>query len=641
MLDIMRHEKHKKIVHWILLLCLTLTMAVFFVPGIGIGTDTATSWAAKIDGETIPMQEYLDTYRRVRERLRQTKRDKEVNAFLPQMVLQDLRAGKIRESLAKRFGIEVTAAEVEQGIQSFQSNGQFVFQYQGRFVGKEYYKAMLHQSKLTPAEFEEGIYHQLLEKKLRDILTDHLDATITDHDLREEFSHTNQKTQVDYVLLKKADYKKRVKPTEADLKSYFEAHPDLYRIEEKRRAQFLVIPNSQFASDITVSDQEITSEWNKMPHYPTVTAQHILFAIPNEEKDAEVKAKAEEVLQRAKKGENFFDLAKKYSEDKQSADKGGLLPAFPKVGIRGKEFDNAAFSLKPQEISGLVRSEKGYHIIKVLDREEPKLNTEKRTELTATIKAKKAHASAKQKADEAILILQKQKDFNQAIGSLGIKASIKEVPPITKADLPSDLGISQPMRDALFEMKEINSIGKPVESNDGYAIPKLTEIQAARPGDLAAFRKKVEQDFSDIKSKDLLQADAIKLSEEAKKLGSLEKAAKGMGQTVKKSQEFALEGTPDPDIGTSLNKAAFALELGGISTPQTVYENMAVFQVKSRTPIDELEFQKKKEELRNKLADSLKDPYFQDYFQKAGEELEKKGKIRENPKAFEMAARIN
>jgi hypothetical protein len=194
------------------------------------------------------------------------------------------------------------------------------------------------------------------------------------------------------------------------------------------------------------------------------------------------------------------------------------------------------------------------------------------------------------------------------------------------------------MQDEVFGLKELNSIGKAVEIPMGYAVPKLIEVQLPKPGEFAAARNPVEKDYVDFKSKELTQVEAKKLSEEAGKQGSMEKIAKGMGLTVKKSQEFTMSGTPDPEIGpnTPFNKVAFNLAVGGVSTPQPLLNNMVVLQVKSRSPFDEAAFQKEKAALRKQLLQSIQDPYFQDYVQRIKEELEKAGKIRINPKALEQ-----
>jgi peptidyl-prolyl cis-trans isomerase D len=633
MLDIMRRKKRLKAILWVVIFSLALGMLLFFVPGINVGNVATDTSAATVDGQAIPLKEFSKAYRRFVDRYTnngQNSIDPETLKAMgvSRQVLDNLISFRVMEAMAKRLGIKVTPEEVRKTIESFP-----YFQDQGKFIGIERYKATLAANKYTVADFEDDVYRSELTKKLRQVITDSLD--VSDRELREEFSKENQKTTIDYVLLKKDDFKKRLKPSEAELRSYFDGHKETYRIKEKRKIQYLLIPVNQIRASMQVSEQEIKNEWERNPHEETAEAAHILFRVPDPSKDAEIKAKAETILKRARAGEDFAALAKKYSEDTGSASQGGHLGPFPR-GQMVKEFSDAAFSLKPNEISELVHTQFGYHIIKGLGVQTPILELNRPSLITA-IQLKKAQDVAKQKADEAATLAEKQKDLNLISAKLGIPSEIKETSLFGMDNDPFEIGISQAMRDEAFKLKELNSTGKAMEHPMGFAIPKLVEVQLPKPGDFNASRTQVEKDYIESRAKELTQADAKKLSEEAGKLGSLEKAAKAMGLSVKTSQEFNISGTPDPEIGTSasFNQTVFELNPGSISAPQPLLDNSVVFQVKSRSPFDESAFQKAKPDLRKKLLQSIQDPYFQDYVRRITDQLEKAGKIRINPRALE------
>jgi len=478
-----------------------------------------------------------------------------------------------------------------------------------------------------------------LAKKVTGIIADSLN--VSEGEVRDEFSRANQTAQVDYIVLKKEDFKKRIKPTEAELQAYFDGHKDTYKIKEKRRIEYLLVPTSQILTTIKVSEDEILQEWDQRPHEETVEAAHILFKVDNPAKDAEVKAKAEEVLKRAKAGEDFAALAKKYSEDTSNAGQGGYLGPFQR-GQMVKEFEDAAFSLKPGEISGLVRTEDyGYHIIKVLRHETPTVELN-RSSLLSTVQLRKAQESARLKAEEAVKLTAKQKDLNPIAKELGIAGEVKETGLFTKEDNPFAIGISQPLRDEAFELKEINSIGKAVEHPLGYAVPKLLEVQLPKPGEFSSSRSQVEKDFIENKAQELMLAEAKKLSEDARKQGSLEKAAKAMGLSVKTSQQFKSDGTAGPDIGSNaaFNTAAFDLAPGKVSDPIPQFDKVSVLQVKSHSPFDESAYLKEKPTLRMRLLQQKQEPYFQEYLRNVTEELEKAGKIRINPNALLQAEKL-
>ena len=635
MLDIMRRKKRLKIILWLVIFSLALGMLLFFIPGMNMGMVATDNSAASVDGQVIPMQEFAEAYRRVVRNYTnggKNRVDPEMlkTIGLPKQVLDSLVTEKVIQRTAKNLGIDVTADEVRQAVETYP-----YFQDQGKFIGIERYKALLASNDISVPDFEQDVRNEQLVKKVREVITDSM--SVSDRELRDEFARTNQQTVVEYVLFKKDDFKKQVKPTEAELRAYFDGHKDSYKVKEKRRIQYLLVPASKIISTVKVTEPEILAAWNQRSHEEIVEAAHILFRIPDPSKEAEVKAKAESVLKQVKAGRDFAALAKKYSEDTGSAAHGGVLGPIRRGQMGTKEFEDAAFSLKAGETSDLVRSAAGYHIIKVLSRVTPTLASS-RDSIIAEIQSKKAMEIAKQAAEQAATMAQKQKDLSLVAKSLGVAAEIKETPPFEKDDNPFELGISQAMRDMAFELKEINSVGNAVEHTIGYAVPKLLEVQMPRPGDFAEFRSQVEKDFIESKAKELLQADAKKLSEEAGKQGNLEKAAKGMGLAVKTSQPFSISGTPDSEIGANptFTQAAFDLAQGGVSSPIPLLDNEAVMQVKSRSSFDDAAFLKQKASLKDKLLEANQDPYFQDYIRKATEELEKAGKVRVNPKALEQ-----
>jgi len=633
MLDIMRRKKRLKVILWLVIFSLALGMLLFFVPGVNIGSVARDTSAATVDGEEIPINEYAAAYRRMEKKYNtQTKNRNDPETLkamgLPKQVLDELISAKVLESIAERFGVRVSEDEVRRAIETYP-----YFQDQGKFIGIDRYKAVLTSSDISIEEFENSMRQGPLLKKVRAIVPAALD--ISEQELREEGARPNQQTTVYYALLKKDDFIKRVKPTEAELQAYFNAHAASYQVKEMRRAQYLQIPISSVLPLVNVTEQEIAQEWNQTSHEEIVEAAHILFRIEDPAKEAEVRAKADAVLKKAKSGADFAELARKNSQDPGSANSGGYLGRVQR-GQMVKEFEDALFALKPGETSDLVKTQFGYHIIRSLKRETPTLES-MRGDLTASVQLKKARELAKQKAEEAFQMAKKNGDLNQAAKGMQNLAEVRDTGLLQKDDVSTEASISPELRDAIFAMKEINSVGDPIEHQLGYIIPKLIEVQMPKPGTFAQFRSQVEKDYIDSKAKELVQAEAKKLSEMAQKQGSLEKTAKELGLSVKTSQPFTLSGTPDSEIGSNptFNKAAFDLQPGSVSEPLQLLDNETVLQVKSRSPFDEAAFQAQKTSLKTQLLQSSQDAFFQDYVRRVTEDLEKAGKIRINAKVLD------
>ncbi len=636
MLDLMRRKKRLKLVLWLVIISLGMGMLLLFVPGQNVGIQGFDNSAASVAGETISLKELNDAYQRIVQNYSNQGRNRIDPEMMKRMgvdrqALNSLIQTKVIAYTAKRLGLGVTTKEVQEAIEANPN-----LRDRNGFIGLEAYKAVLAANRIDMEQFEEGVRSMLLTRKVMSLLTDSL--TVPESQLREAFSRMNEEEQVQYVLFDKEAAKKRVTPTEAELLTYFNANKDKYHIKEQRRVQYLLLPIADVASTIKVSDQEIDEAWAKADHQETVTASHILFKVDDPSKDAEVKAKSEEILKRAKAGEDFAELAKKYSQDEASAAQGGNLGPFPR-GQMDKAFEDAAFSLKPGEISNLVRSVYGYHIIKVQSHDIPSKEAS-RPSLIRDIQVEKATDIVKTKAEEAQKLAQTQKELPAISKALDIPSQIKETGFLNQSADAFANGVSQEFLDEIFQLKEINAIGKAVQVPAGYAIPKLLQIELPKPAEFKSSLDAVRKDYIDSKATELVLAQAKKVAEEAKKLGDLAKAAQKEGVAVKTSSSFKRDGTPDKELGSApeFNTAAFNLPVGGISDAITIGggKQVAVLQVRSKSPFNEAEYAKQKATLRDQSLNMVREAYFEDYIGCVTDSLQKAGKIRVNKQALDQ-----
>jgi peptidyl-prolyl cis-trans isomerase D len=638
MLDIMRRQKRLKTILWAVIISLSLGMLLLFIPS-GTGTGVSENIAATVDGSEISMQDLSSIYGRLVKTYSadgKNKTDPQTlkSLGLGQQALNTLIGYRMVDYVGKQLGLSVSPEEVSQSIERHTS-----LQNNGAFIGIEQYKALLAANNITVSEFEEGQRIVLLSQKIRNVISDAID--VPEADLREEFIKTNVDAQVDFVVLTKANFKLSSQPSETELRTYFEANKEKYNIKEQRNAQYLLLYPGDIAKTLEVTDKEVEDEWKKQERKENVSASHILFEVPKDStpaKEAEIKAKAEAVLKRAKAGEDFASLAKKYSDDTGSKDQGGALGAFTRDTMV-KEFADAAFALKVGDISGLVRTEYGYHIIKVTGHETPTLEAN-RVKTIQSLKLDKAFSIAKQKAAEAEQLTATQKDLQEIAKALKVPTQIKDTGFIDQDTDPYTYGISKDLRDAIFQLKEVGAVGKATYHPAGYAIPKLLETKLPKPTDFNEARERVLKDYVSMKESELMKAGANELAKEASSLGDLAKAAQKQKLTVKTSKSFKMGAAPDPDLGVNseVEKASFNLSIGAVSDPITLSkdEKMVILQVKSRTPIDERAYSKEKESIRERLLEQKQNLYIEEYLRRVTQDLEKAGKIRINSKALDQ-----
>jgi peptidyl-prolyl cis-trans isomerase D len=640
MLDIMRRKKRLKIILWLVIISLSMGMLLLFVPG-GTGTGVAENNAATVNGVPISIQDLATLYRRlvtVYSAGGKNKTDAQTLKALglDQQAMNTLIGYRVVDYVAKQLGVEVTPDEVREAVEHTAN-----LQYNGAFIGLEQYKALLAANNITVSEFEESQRMALLSLKIRDVITDAI--VIPEADLREDFAKSNVEAQVDFVVLKKENFKLTSQPSDTELKAYFDANKEKYNIREQRRAQYLLLSLENMAPTVEITDKEVQDEWNRQDRKETVAASHILFEVPKDTtpaKEAEIKAKAEAVLKKAKAGEDFAKLAKEYSDDTGSKDQGGNLGAISRDSVV-KEFADAAFSLKVGEISGLVRTSYGYHIIKVAGREVPSLEAS-RAEIKRSLELDKASAIAKQKAAEAEKLAATQKDLQEIAKALKVPTEIKDTGFFERDSDPYASGISKDLRDEIFKLKEIGAIGKDSYHPQGHAIPKLLEIKLPKPTEFNEVREKVLKDYVSMKQSELMMAGAKELAKSASALKNLAETAKNEKLVVKTSTNFKMGAAPDPDLGinSAVEDATFSLPVGSVSDPITLTkdEKVVVLQVKLRTPFDENAYAKEKESIRKRLAEQEQELYMEEYIRRVTQDLQKAGKIRVNSKALDQLA---
>jgi len=241
----------------------------------------------------------------------------------------------------------------------------------------EAYKALLKNNGLEPAQFDARVRNELLLRQNEQAFGRSAFATqaVTDTTLNAFF----QRREVQLVYYKPADYLAKVKPTDAEIQSYYDANKGQFQSPESADIEYVVLNLEAVKNSLTVNEADLKTYYEqnaqRLAGKEERKASHILIAVA---KDAapdvreKAKAAAQALLVKARaKPDSFGDLARKNSQDSASATQGGDLGYFSK-GSMVKQFEDAVFALKKGEISEVVESDFGYHIIKLADVKEPK-----------------------------------------------------------------------------------------------------------------------------------------------------------------------------------------------------------------------------------------------------------------------------
>jgi len=360
---------HQRLMQFLLLLLIIPSFALVGLQSYSSFGDGANT-VAKVAGQPITQQEWDAALRQQMDRMRQAFGDR----FDPKMVeTPQAKQGVLDNLIAQRVLVATVGSEhlsvSDQSLQQAIMGVQELHGADGKF-DNERYKALLAAQGMTPTMYEARLRQDMAMQQLNGAVQT---TAFTPKTVATRLSDINdQERDVQELLFKTADYAAQVKVTDAMLQDYYAKNAKEFEIPEQIKADYVVLDSAAVAAQVTVSDADIKSYYdNNLSRYTTPEerrASHILVSVKKDAPAAELaaaKAKAEGLLAQVRKNPaDFAKVAKANSQDTASAEMGGDLGYFG-PGMMVKPFEDAAGKLKQGEISDLVQSDFGYHIIEV------------------------------------------------------------------------------------------------------------------------------------------------------------------------------------------------------------------------------------------------------------------------------------
>jgi len=622
MLDRMR--RHKNWLKWSLAIVVVSFVLLYIPSFMRDGAQGAASNAvvADVEGREITAAQFRRMYQQQMQAYRQSYGANVDDKLLKQLgidqrIVQQMIQEEASLAEASRLGIKASDAEVRERILSLPA-----FQENGQFIGDQRYRQLLRMQTppMRPDEFEDQVRRSIAVEKLQAALTGWM--TVSDSDVVREFTKRNEKIKVQVANFPADKFREGVVATDADVARQFEGHKESYRIPEKRKVRYVTIDQEALRQRATVTGQQIERAYNdNIRQYSTpeqVRASHILLKTEGKD-DATVKKQAEELLAKIKAGANFEELARKNSQDEGSAVKGGDLDFFNK-GQMVPEFDKAAFSMQPGQLSDLVKSTFGYHIIKVTDKKAASTKTlaQVRPQIEDQLKYEQAQTAAKKLADQVAGELKKPSDFDPVARARGLHSG--ESGMFLPDEPVAGIGMAPSVTQQAFQMKQ-GEVSEPLRTPQGYAFITVTGKQDPYIPKLDEVKTKVRDDVVKQKAIDAARQKASSITA-ALKGGHFEQAAKGAGLDVK-TTDLIGRGAPMGDAGVSpaLDAAAFALPAGAVSDPVVTENGAAVVKVVERKDVAPDELAKQKDTLRTELLSERKNKFFGAYMTKARQRM--------------------
>ncbi|MGE5488077.1 MAG: peptidylprolyl isomerase, partial [bacterium] len=473
----------------------------------------------------------------------------------------------------------------------------------GEFAGKQAYETVLAQQNTTIPEFEANLRNQILMSRLQNLVAE--GVVVSPAEIEREYRRRNEKVKLEYVALSLDKVRASVTVTPDEVRSHFEANKAQYTIPEKRTLEVIIADQAKIAERINLTDEALRRAYQENQDQfrvpDRVLARHILLTTTGKPADEipAIQARAEDILKQLKAGADFGKLASQYSQDPGSASQGGDLGWIVK-GQTVQAFENTAFSLNPGELSNVVKTEYGFHIIQVLNKEQAHMKSfeEVKGQLATELKTQQAVETVQRLADQARDELARTPRQSAEIAAkLGLQQiRLDKVGPTAPFEL---FGLSPEIWEAAAVVNAGGVTPVVQVGPEKLAVAAVTEVVPSRPAELAEVEDQIRKQLSDQKAAALLDERAKQAFEQARSAGDLKSVAQSMGLEIKTTQEFTRMGAADGIGSASLLAEAFERPTGTVFGPVAVQDQRFIIKIAGKTPADMSQLESQREMIRS------------------------------------------
>ena len=642
MLKVMRESFHH--LKWILLAVVAAFIIGFVFIDMGLGgasnrQQTERAYAARVNGSTISYRDYQRALYFTTENYKRMYGDRFNDEMAQAMgiskqVLDTLVDQRLLLQEAERLHLDATQEEVRRKILQIPT-----LNPDGKFVGNELYTRFVQQIGFdNAADFEDDLARQITIDKMESALTD--SVVVSPKAAEAEYRRLSENAKIRYVLYPSEREQAFITVTPADAQAYYNANKSKYMHGEQREMRYLIADYLKIRQGVHPTDQQLRDRYEahkaefKTP--PSAHAVHILIKLdkdPTPEADAAAKVKADALAAQLKGGADFATLAKANSADPGSAAKGGDLGWFNQ-GQMVPEFDQMVFSAPLNSIN-VVRSQFGYHVIKVLERkgESTKTFDEMKIQLTNDYTDEITKSQAREQIAKVMQQVRDVKpktadEFSKLANEIVVSNDTKW---FQKNEAIPGLGYNNVLSQWLFQAKP-NDFGEVIGTSRGPAIPFLAGV---RPAATSPFEDVREKATADARSEKAIESAKQKLQAAMAGAPTVDAIAAKLGLPAADTTVRRQGGATGIQGDTStLMDSAMAANPGEVKGPVVAGTGAIAFQVLEQKKVSPTEAAENRQayidQLRQQEARSLRQSLLQ--------RLRKAAKIDVNDKLINTSA---
>ncbi len=614
MLYTMRH-KVKAYILWLIIAAFVGTIFVGWGIGSGRFSQDGKSWIARVGEATISVEEYRRELMQMQTQYRDLPAELLQTLNLKQQALDNLINRRIFTAHAQKMGLDVPDAELAAAIQKIPS-----FQQDGGF-STEAYRQVLALSRLTPAAFEEQQRAFLRIQKLQQLIQD--SAKVSDTEVREAFMRRNAKVAVDYAVITPDEHPLHEAPAEEALQTHYEAAKENFRTPEQVDAVFVQLRAEDFFHEIEITDATVQQyfEGNHSLYVQPekVRARHILVRVAQDADEAAETAareRIEKIYDDVQQGKPFDILAQEYSEDSSTAPRGGDLGFFER-GQMVPAFDQAAFALQPGEVSEIIRTRFGFHVIKLEEHEAEKSKSldEVREAILAELKYDPAMRLARKKAMALYAEIRRGADLRDVAEEAGFPVS--ESGYFSRADayipdVPTDL--TAEFKETAFAVNGAG-VASPLRGERGYFVLAVKDRRPARIPTLDEIRDTVREAV--LKEMEAAAVEQVALEMVSALIGGndfREAAALARAVLIESTEPFTRSETI---VTPEFTEKAFALSMDAPADYVLVGPRAYVLFLRDQQSPDESTYEEARVAIQEELISQKRDALFLSWMEQA------------------------
>lgn len=646
-----RLERTRGLIIILFVFVMAASLVFFYAPG-GNNPNSAlnqsTESLAKVGGDYVTVGEVVSQ----RENLSRIS-PQYAMMFNEERILDQMIRSKVIAQEAARLGLTTSDSEVQNEILK-RTKGT-----DGQFIGWDKYQQYVKTNFGDVEKYEQGIRDSISAQKLEAMIT--AGVTVSDQEILDTYKRQNTSYELSYISVAANKLAENIKPSDDELKTYFEAHKKEYYIAvAQKKIRYLFIETAKIGEKLSVPDEELKAEYDKLSpenKQAGVKVQQIVLRIAHEKLEESVKKKADELANKAR-GETgsateqaFAELAKGNSEDTATAKNGGWLN-----GLVRKNPNNPSdplqqtLELQPGAVIGPIKYKNAYFIFRRGDAVQKTIEEAKK-ELEVSARNRKAYAAAAQLAQKATAKVKETKDIQKVAQELAGEANmspanmVKETPFIKPGDDVPNIGVADQFETGIKDLNTVSDVGEVTPIKNGFAIPMLIEKKDPRDAELSEVRDKIIEAVKKEKAKAQLEQAAKDIASAVKSPADMKAAAEKYGLKVSEAKDYKLGsplGEPGADQTLStplLENAIYDLKEGSV-TKEAIKsgDNYVIVGATKRKDADMAEYEKQKDQLKESALQQKKSQIYSDYIQNIVDKMKKEKSIVINK---EVLARIS